>query len=72
MSTARVRPNSEVGEKDDEYYESEPCHSHHAGASEVLRSLRLDAGDGSDSGDDDREAEPHEPSHESILQERLR
>jgi len=64
MSCAEAPSKREIGADDDEYQESQPSHSHQASVSDGSRSLRLCAGDGSDGGDDDREAEPCEPVHD--------
>jgi len=51
LSTAGACSKREVGKNDDERQQSESRHSHQAGVSDVSRSLRFDAGDGSTSGD---------------------
>jgi predicted kinase len=68
-STAGACSKREVGKDNDERQESESSHSHEARAGDVPRSLRFDAGDGRNGGDEYCEAKPREPAHDrdSIL-----
>jgi len=52
-----------VGDDDDDHPQRESGHAHQAGVRDGSRSPRLEACDGSKGGNDDREAEPCEPSH---------
>ena len=52
MSTGGACSKREVEEDDDKRQESESRHSHQACVGDVPRALRLDAGDGSNGGDE--------------------
>src|SRR5438132_11332222 len=64
-SAAGMRAKCNVDKDDDDCQKSKTSHSHHAGMRNRSRSLRLDPGHCGYGGDDDCEAEPYEPVHDS-------
>ena len=60
-----MRAKRDVDKDDDDCQKSKTAHSHHAGMRNRSRSFRFDPGHGGYGGDDDCQAEPHEPAHDS-------
>ena len=57
-SAAGSGSKRQVADADEDHQEHEPCHPHQARVGDVSRTLRFDAGDGQNAGDDYGETEP--------------
>ena len=58
ISAAGLGTIRQVADDDEDRQEREPCHPHQARVGDVSRTLRFDAGDGHNDGDDYCETEP--------------
>src|SRR5688572_21439107 len=66
-STAGARSERKVSDDEHDRQEREPRRTHQAGARDVPRAFRLDAGDGGDGGDQNGEGKPREPAHDASI-----
>jgi hypothetical protein len=48
----------QVGDDDEDYQERKPCHPHQARVGDMSRTLRFEAGNGDNDGDDHNKTEP--------------
>jgi hypothetical protein len=66
-STAGARSERKVGDDEHDRQEREPRRAHQAGARDVSRAFRFDAGDGGNGSDQNGEAKPREPAHDDSI-----
>ena len=69
-SAAGARAIDGVREDEEEDGQDDTTHAHEAGVRDVASAFRLQAEDGGEAGDDNRDDEPEEPVHWSLQQQR--